>query len=148
MKDGAQRPQQGCDRTPSEPTQRENHWRYYLEAQRRVQTKGHRFWPQWGYGQTPSGSVQAQTSRATSQHLSLVGLGGDGGKLNAKGGLLLPFEGILGIFQGIHPSSPPIKGGPLPSLLINHQHKGDTMQQEERRAPFISQLSSQLQFRE
>jgi hypothetical protein len=67
-----------------------------------------------------------QTSRAASHRLSLVGSGGDGGKLNAKGGLLLPFEGIQGIFQGIHPSSPPIKGGSL--LLISITHK----RQEEK----------------
>jgi len=43
-----------------------------------------------------------------------------GGTFNVeKGGLLLPFEGIQGIFQGIHPSSPPIKEG---SLLLIQQH--------------------------
>jgi len=45
--------------------------------------------------------------------LSKDGSVGDGGKINVEGGLLLPFEEIQRVFQGIHPSSPPIKGGPL-----------------------------------
>jgi hypothetical protein len=47
---------------------------------------------------------------------------GDGSTFNAEDGLLLPFEEIQGIFHGIHPSSPPIKGGPLP--LISTTLKG------------------------
>jgi hypothetical protein len=44
----------------------------------------------------------------------MVDSSGIGGKFNDEGGLLLPFEEIQGIFQIIHPFSPPIKGGPLP----------------------------------
>jgi len=50
-----------------------------------------------------------------------------GGTFNTeKGGLLLPFEGIQGIFQGIHASSPPIKGGPLPPHSNNTQERKST----------------------
>jgi hypothetical protein len=49
----------------------------------------------------------------------MVGSSGIGGKFNVEGGLLLPFEEI----QGIHPSSPPIKGGPLSPHFDNTQRQ-------------------------
>jgi hypothetical protein len=77
-----------------------------------------------GCGRTSGGSPRAQPSLGGSYRLSLVSSNGFGGTFNAKGGLLLPYEEIQGIFQGIHPSSPPIKGGPLPP------HSNNTPRQE------------------
>jgi hypothetical protein len=56
----------------------------------------------------------------------MVGSSGIGDKFNVEGGLLLSFEEIKGIFQGIHPSSPPIKGGPLPLIPTTHKGKSYT----------------------
>ena len=47
--------------------------------------------PQWGCGHTPCGPVQAQTSWVGLYHLSKHDLDEEGGKLNAKGGLRLPY---------------------------------------------------------
>jgi len=53
------------------------------------------------------------------------------------GGLLLPYEGIQGIFQGIHPSSPPIKGGPLPLIHNNTQDKKEQSKSKSISTPWV-----------
>jgi hypothetical protein len=89
---------------------------------------------------TPGSLPQAQPCQVGSYRLSKDGSGGDGDKLNAEGGLLLPFEEIQGIFQGIHPSSPPTKGGPLPSSYHSSTQRRHNVARREKSSIHILAL--------